>query len=69
MDDKTSLERAFELAKSAQCTTVRAIKRQLFDEGYSTHQITEAAVLDQLRAILKRHTVSQSSSSSSEGTA
>jgi hypothetical protein len=53
MDAKSPLERAFELAMSGQYSSVRAIKRQLFDEGYSTHQIANAAVLAHLKAIIQ----------------
>jgi hypothetical protein len=53
MDNKTSLERAFELAMSGQCASVKAIKLQLLDEGYSTYQIGKAPVLNQLKEIIK----------------
>jgi hypothetical protein len=53
MDSKTSLERAFELAKSGQYSSVRALKLQLLDEGYSTHQIAKAVVINQLKEIIK----------------
>jgi hypothetical protein len=48
----TSLERAFQLAKSGNCATIEDIRRALRSEGYGTEQIVGPALLRQLRAIL-----------------
>jgi hypothetical protein len=53
MDEKSPLERAFELARTGRYSSVQAIKRQLFDEGYSTHQIAKSSVFVQLNEIIR----------------
>ena len=49
----TSLERAFELAKSGECESITDIVRRLKSEGYSTAQITGPTLSRQLRAHIK----------------
>ena len=49
----TALERAFQLAKSGDFTSVFAIKQQLNAEGFSTEQITGKALTKQLNALIK----------------
>ena len=51
--DLTALERAFQLADSATCTTVGEIKQKLKSEGYSLNQIEGQALLKQLKALIK----------------
>lgn len=48
----TSLERAFQLAKSGNCATIEDIRRALRSEGYGTEQIVGPALLRQLRSIV-----------------
>ncbi|WP_189426974.1 hypothetical protein [Devosia pacifica] len=50
--NKTTLERAFELAKSGRYTTNGEIKQVLAQEGYTASQITGPALMRQLRQIL-----------------
>ena len=47
--NKTAIERAFELAKSGRAGSVDEIRRSLTSEGYSTHHLTGATLLAQLR--------------------
>ena len=49
----TSVERAFQLAKSGDFVTVPAIRRQLRAEGYSDSQITGRALTQQLHASIR----------------
>ena len=48
----TSLERAFELAKSGHVTRVRDIRRQLKREGYEQGCLVGRALASQLRRII-----------------
>lgn len=47
----TSLERAFELAKSGECKTVADIRKRLKDEGLSVAQIEGPRLTKQLREL------------------
>jgi len=47
----TSLERAFELARSGVCATVSEIRHRLFAEGYAADQIDGPHLIRQLRAL------------------
>jgi hypothetical protein len=49
----TVLERAFALAKSGTCDSVRDIKKQLRREGYSVAQIVGKSLSKQLQALLR----------------
>ena len=49
----TPLERAFELAKSGQFTSVSDIKKQLGQEGFSPDQVTGRTLSTQLRDLMK----------------
>jgi hypothetical protein len=48
----TSLERAFQLAKSGTCATIDDLKRRLHAENYSLAQITGPVLFKQLRALM-----------------
>jgi hypothetical protein len=50
--DKTTLERVFELAKSGQCATINQLRLQLKVENYDQHLIQGPSLLTQLRAIM-----------------
>jgi hypothetical protein len=50
--DITTLERAFELAKSGQCATVNQIRLKLKVENFDQHLIQGPSLLAQLRAIM-----------------
>jgi hypothetical protein len=49
----TSLERAFELAKSGQCATVEEIKKKLKAEGFVASQIEGRTLIKQLRDLIE----------------
>ena len=54
MDNKiTPLERAFELAKSAQFANVSDIKTRLAKEGLATDQLTGRTLINQLKNLMK----------------
>jgi len=54
MDEKTtSLERAFELAKSGLCNSVTDIERSLKAEGYSCQQLTGLILRKQLSTLIR----------------
>ncbi|MGH6955541.1 MAG: hypothetical protein ACREEW_02620 [Caulobacteraceae bacterium] len=47
----TTLERAFELARSGQCGSVTDVRRMLAAEGYTMAQLDGPALLRQLREL------------------
>jgi hypothetical protein len=49
----TSLERAFELAKSGQFLTVEEIKKKLKAEGHSGDQLVGKTLIKQLRELIE----------------
>jgi hypothetical protein len=49
----TTLERAFQLAKSGDYASVPDIKKRLIQEGYSIAQITGRALSKQLLALIR----------------
>lgn len=51
--DTTSLERAFDLARSGHCPNVAEIKKRLRKEGYSAEQIMGPRLEAQLRALIE----------------
>ena len=53
--DKTTLERAFELAKSGKCATVDEIRQKLKAENFDRHAIEGPSLLAHLRAIMSAH--------------
>jgi hypothetical protein len=53
MDRLTELERAFQLAKSGRCGSVRDIREQLRSEGYSIGQIIGKTLSKQLQALIQ----------------
>ena len=50
--NKTSLERAFELARSGGCRSVTEIRSRLKSEGYSESDISGGALTKQLRELI-----------------
>lgn len=50
---KTTLERAFELARSGRFETIRQLERVLAGEGYAVHQLNGPVLLEQLRKLMK----------------
>lgn len=51
--DKTTLERAFELAASGAMTSLSEIRAQLKAEGYSLSQLQGRSLIRQLRQIMR----------------
>jgi hypothetical protein len=51
-NDVTSLERAFQLAKSGKCQTVNDIKRQMRLEGYEQDQVMGRQLVGQLTVLI-----------------
>jgi hypothetical protein len=51
--NKTALERAFEIARSGQFATYSEIKRAVAAEGYSLQQLDGKSLAQQLRSITK----------------
>ena len=49
----TSIERAFQLAKSGDCASISDIKKILQRDGYATGQITGPLLLKQLREAIR----------------
>ncbi len=49
---RTSLERAFELARSGRCATIDEIKQRLKAEFYDPHIIEGRSLRSQLRALI-----------------
>jgi hypothetical protein len=53
MHNVTSLERAFQIAKSGDCKSVADLKKQLRRERYSLDKITGRTLSKQLEALIK----------------
>ena len=51
--NQTMVERAFELAKSGEYSTVNVIKGKLKAEGYPLDQVDGKALTAQLRALMR----------------
>lgn len=51
---KTTLERAFEIARAGACETVEDIRRQLTREGFDRHQVEGRTLTRQLMDILRK---------------
>jgi hypothetical protein len=49
----TTIERAFQLARSGSCVSVADIKKRLKAEGFSIAQITGGVLSGQLRALIQ----------------
>jgi hypothetical protein len=49
----TTLARAFQLAKSGNCDSVSAIKKQLKAEGYRIDQVEGPTLSKQLRSLIR----------------
>ncbi|TPM12634.1 hypothetical protein FJ958_31310 [Mesorhizobium sp. B2-3-5] len=50
--NKTTLERAFELARSGKCNDLTSLRQQLKSEGYDLRQLEGRALLRQLQALI-----------------
>jgi len=50
---KTTLERAFELARSGKYETLKQLQHALSAEGYSLQQLTGPVLFEQLRKQMK----------------
>ncbi len=50
---RTPIERAFELARSGDYSSVSDIRRMLVVEGYELYQITGPSLLSQLRKLIQ----------------
>ena len=51
-DNRTAMERAFELAKSGSCGSLNELKRALRHEGYSLEYVVGRALTTQLRTLM-----------------
>lgn len=51
---KSSLERAFEMAKSGRCQSVADVRNALKAEGYDARQIEGGVLSKQIRAEIKK---------------
>jgi len=51
--NKTVLERSFELARSGEFTTVETIRRRLSQEGYMTEQLKGRELNKQLQVLMR----------------
>jgi hypothetical protein len=51
-ENRTSLERAFEIAKSGSCGSMEELKRVLRSEGYSSDQVVGRSLTAQLRVLM-----------------
>jgi hypothetical protein len=49
----TSLERAFELARSGTCADVNQVRRRLKDEGYAAQAIEGPSLMRQIRELCR----------------
>ena len=56
---KTTLERAFELARSGECQNLDAVIQHLRSEGYTLYPLTGPALLKQLRGLIREATLKQ----------
>lgn len=52
----TAIERAFELARTGNCSTVSELKSALKAEGYDTNGIVGGVLMKQLRALIAART-------------
>ncbi|TPK70285.1 hypothetical protein FJ930_18340 [Mesorhizobium sp. B2-4-15] len=50
--NKTTLERAFELARSGKCNNLPSLRQLLKSEGYDLRQLEGKALLNQLQALI-----------------
>ena len=55
-DNKTSLERAFDLARSGKCLSIGDIKRHLIHEGYLVTQLEGRTLKKQLLELIEKAT-------------
>jgi len=55
----TTIERAFQLAKSSSCISIADIKTRLKAEGYSPEQIDGRVLRGQLATLIKARRMSQ----------
>ena len=54
--NKTTIERAFDLARSGTCLTLNDIVSKLKSEGYATGQIEGKSLSKQLRELIEKTT-------------
>jgi hypothetical protein len=52
--NKTSLERAFELARSGEVADLKALRNRLSSEGYDGRQLEGKLLLNQLAEMIKK---------------
>lgn len=53
--NRTAVERAFDLATSGDCATIGDIKMKLAREGYSAGQLVGRTIEKQLRKLIETH--------------
>lgn len=53
MSAQTTLERAFDLAKSGRCRSMDEVRARLKAEGYDVQALQGKVLLSQLRALIK----------------
>ena len=58
--DKTTIERAFELAKSGKYASVSDIRAAVVAEGYSSAQLTGPSLMRQIRTLMREASASPS---------
>lgn len=51
----TTLERAFQLARSGECQNIEKLKKTLRDEGFDQWEIVGRSLLVQLNRLIKMH--------------
>ena len=52
--NQTTIERAFELAKSGRCSSIEEIRKVLAKEGYSAYQLTGRALREQISELIRK---------------
>lgn len=66
LQTQTTLERAFELARTGKCRTVTEVRLKLRSEGFDVDQITGPQLLKQLNRILGASQTDEDTSPASE---
>jgi hypothetical protein len=51
----TTIERAFQLARSGKFQSIEKLKKKLRDEGFDQWEIVGRSLLDQLNTLIKAH--------------
>lgn len=52
-NNRTTLERAFEIASSGKCNDLAALRKQLKSEGYDPNQVAGPSLEKQLRSLYR----------------